>query len=316
MRSMPERIHNGIPALDMSFNPSLWRERSLAMDFTDAVSQFGRYQRMRGRSAGTERKYRYLLQTWGRWLESQGASWETASEEQIESCLEDYSEAHSRSTTALFQTCLRSFYRWAKRKRHVPSNPAEDLETISRNHAAPRALSDQRTQALLAAIDTLAGPDGQRNRIIVRFFLFTGLRLAELSGLDREDLDMDARTILVRHAKYGRQRIVAINRTLYDDLQAWGLPKSGPIFRSERGRLADEGISQMFRRIIQKKLGFPEITAHVLRHTHATKLRRCGADLRQIQTQLGHEHPETTAIYTTVYDSELHQIVNLLSADW
>ena len=72
----------------------------------------------------------------------------------------------------------------------------------------------------------------------------------------------------------------------------------------------------MFRREIQGRLGFEEVTAHVLRHTHGTKLRRAGADLREIQIQLGHSKPETTAIYTRVWDEELHSAVNRLNGDW
>lgn len=284
------------------------------MDLDTAITEFGRYLHMRGRMPGTERKYRYLLVQYGAWLGPR--AWEAATGLLLEAFLEEYSVAHSRSSTALMSTCLRSFYRWARRKRHVMVNPAEELETITRDHPAPRALSDQRVRELLAAIETFTNPEGARNRMIVRTFLFTGLRLAELAGMNREDLDMDARTITVTHAKGGTQRIIPINDTLYADLMQWGIPDSGAIFLCHKGRFEAEGISQMFRRIIQSRLGFHEVTAHVLRHTHATKLRRCGADLRQLQTQLGHELPETTAIYTKVYDEELHEVTNRLSGAW
>lgn len=282
----------------------------------DAITQYGRWQRTRGHSAGTERSYGYLLAQYGRWLASQDLQWQAVTVDHLESFLEDYRASHSKTSTALFGTCLRSFYKWARRRRLVTVNPAEELDPIGRDRPSARALHDWRVRDLLAALDTLTTPDGRRNRVIVRMFLFTGLRLSELAGLDRPDLDMDAKVITVRFAKGGRARVVAMNDTLHNDLVAWGLPESGPLFRCSRGRLTAAGISEMFRKVIQKQLGFDEVTAHVLRHTHGTKLRRQGADLRQIQTQLGHTKPETTAIYTRVWDEELHPAVNRLTDAW
>lgn len=286
------------------------------MHISEAIRQFNRYQTMRGRAAGTQRSYGYLIEQFGRWLAGQKISWQAVTIDTLESFLEEYRDGHSRTSTALISTCLRSFYRWARRKRHIPMNPADELEPIERDRPAGRALEDQRVRQLMAALDTLKGPEGRRNRIIVRFFLFSGLRLSELAGLDCSDLDMCARTILVRSAKGGRVRIVAMNDTLHADLSAWGLPSSGPLFVCSRGRLSAAGISEMFRKVVQRKLGFDGVTAHVLRHTHGTKLRRAGADLRGIQVQLGHQKPETTALYTTVYDEELHKAVNLLNNGW
>jgi site-specific recombinase XerD len=286
------------------------------MHIHEAITQFGRYLHMRGRSVGTQRSYGYLLEQYGRWLASHQLAWHAATSDQIESFLEEYRESHSRTSTALFATCLRSFYRWARRKRLVAANPTDELEEITRDRPAPRAIDDGTIRALLAALDTLTGTEGRRNRMIVRMFLFTGLRLSELAGLDRRDLDMDAKTIIVRHAKGGRQRIIAIPEVFHKDLQVWGLPESGPLWRCSRGRLSAAAISEMFRRVVRDELGMRGITAHVLRHTHATKLRRAGADLRGIQTQLGHSKPETTAVYTAVYDEELHEAVNRLTADW
>jgi site-specific recombinase XerD len=279
-------------------------------------TQFGRYLHMRGRSFGTQRSYGYLLEQYARWLASQKLTWHGVTSNDIETFLEEYRESHSRTSTALFATCLRSFYRWARRKRLVPSNPTDEIEDIARDRPAPRAIDDKSIRTLLAALDTLTGTEGKRNRIIVRTFLFTGLRLSELAGLDRRDVDMDAKTIVVRHAKGGRQRIIAMPDVLHQDLVAWGLPESGPIWRCSRGRLTAAAISEMFRRVVQDELGNHDVTAHVLRHTHATKLRREGADLRGIQTQLGHSKPETTAIYTAVYDEELHEAVNRLTGAW
>lgn len=286
------------------------------MKLEQAIRSFGKYQRMRGRSPGTERSYGYLLEQWGRWLDTQHLDWRKVKLKHLEAFLEEYRETHSRTSTALFSTCLRSFYKWARRRQHVPSSPAAELEPISRERPQPRALPDRQVRALLAALDELTDAEGRRNRLIVRAFLFTGLRLGELAALRWHDIDMDARTILVRKAKGGAQRIVAINSTLYADLAAWGPKLSGPIWTCSRGPLTAAGISEMFRKVIQRKLDFEGVTAHDLRHTHGTKLRRMGADLRAIQHALGHARTQTTALYTAVYDDELHEVVELLTNNW
>jgi site-specific recombinase XerD len=287
------------------------------MHISKAIREFGSYQLMRGRTPGTERSYGYLLLQWGRWLAANNLHWQKAQLLDVERFLEEYKQTHARSSTALLATCLSSFYRWAKRKNHTRHNPCADLEPISRDRPIPRALTDTETRQLLDALDTLRGFEGERNRLIVRMFLFTGIRLAEMANIDREDVDMDAKTIRIRVSKGGRQRMVAINQTLYDDLVKYRIQhKTGPLFRGTRGRLSKEGISEMFRRVVQKQLGFKTVTAHRLRHTFGTKLRRKGADLRAIQATLGHAKIQTTTIYTAVYDDEMHKTVNLLGSDW
>lgn len=112
------------------------------MNLAEAIRAYGRNQRMRGRTPGTERSYGYLLEQYGRWLDGQGLQWDQVTEDAIESFLEEYREGHSRTSTALYSTCLRSFYRWARRKRHVAVNPAADIEPIARDRPQPRALPD------------------------------------------------------------------------------------------------------------------------------------------------------------------------------
>jgi len=90
----------------------------------------------------------------------------------------------------------------------------------------------------------------------------------------------------------------------------------GPLFLSKRGgALSAAGILEMFRCGVKGELGI-DCTPHQPRHTFATELRRRGADLREIQTLLGHANLNTTAIYTAVYDDDLEQAVGKLSEEW
>jgi site-specific recombinase XerD len=290
------------------------------MEFDQAVNGFNRSLKAAGRSAGTERSYGYLLARWGRWLESQSTSWTEASDDQVHEFIEEYAQSHSRTSTALMGTCIRSFYRWAVRRRHVPSSPAAGLEVGQRDRPLPRALPAWKIRQLLSRLDERPADladeqrcEWERNRLIVRCYLFTGLRLSELATLTRDDVDLEASTIRVL-GKGRRERFVPIHPALGDDLAA--LAGAGPLFPSRRGGpLSAAGIGEMFRSFVQDQLSIA-CTPHQLRHTFATELRRQGVDLRVIQRLLGHAKLDTTAIYLNIDTDDLAGAILRIGGSW
>jgi integrase/recombinase XerC len=288
-----------------------------------AVKGFARSLHKNGCTAGTISSYGYLLEQWEQWLKTRGEAWNEVSLDTIEDFLEEYAENHSRTSTALFGTCLRSFYSWAERRNYVEVSPAHHLPPLKRDRPLPRYLQDWQVRLLLERLDQppadlseYQAEEWQRNRLIVLTLLYTGIRLAECASLRWEMFDFDARTVKVL-GKGNRERTIPLHPRLYDELIAWKRgATSGPLFMGRKGYpLADEGISQMFRSFVVGKLGIP-CTAHQLRHTCATKLRRNKADLREIQSILGHANLNTTAIYTAVYDEEKQAAIAKLPADW
>ena len=286
------------------------------MQLEEAVQAFCRTLHATGRSGGTERSYSYLLAQWGRWLDTSGLSWRGVTEAQLESFLEEYAQTHSAASTGLFATCLRSFYRWACRRRHVRCSPAENLDTVKRPRPLPRALPRWKVRSLLGKLDQRpAGLDldqrveWNRNRLIVRAYLYTGLRLSELAGLSWDAVDLDARTLRVV-GKGNRERVIPLHPLLCDELAT--IAGDGPLFKSRRGgRLSPAGVSEMFRKFVRGQLEV-SCTAHQLRHTFATELRRRAVDLRAIQQLLGHANLNTTAIYTQVSPDDLTSAVDRL----
>jgi len=289
------------------------------MDFDQAVNGFSRALRAAGRCASTERSYGYLLAQWGRWLDQRGAHWTGATDDQVQDFIEEYAQSHSRTSTALIGTCLRSFYRWAVRRRHVPSSPTAGLEVSRRDRPLPRALPAGKIRQLLARLDEMPGGldtdrrlEWERNRVIVRCYVFTGMRLAELAQLTREDLDIDAGSIRVM-GKGRRERFIPIHPAIAGDLGALA-SASGPLFPSRKGGpLSAAGISEMFRKFVCGQL---EVccTPHQLRHSFASELRRQGVDLRVIQRLLGHAKLDTTAIYLNIDPDDLAG--GILRLDW
>lgn len=287
------------------------------MQLEDAIGGFCRALHAAGRSGGTEKAYSNLLRQWGRWLEQHSSSWSRATDDLVLDFLEEYAQRHSSTSTALFGTCLRSFYRWACRRRHVRRSPVANLEPSRRRRPLPRALPDWKIRILLERLDQvppgldLAGlREWERNRLIVRCYLYTGMRLAELAALDWSAIDLDEATIRVR-GKGDKERIVPIAPAILVELAE--LAGDGPVFTSRRGgRLSAAGISEMFRKFVRDQLEV-SCTPHQLRHSFATKLRRRGVDLRAIQQLLGHANLNTTAIYTQVYPDDLVGAVEQLA---
>lgn len=290
------------------------------ISFDQAVNGYCRALHAAGRSAGTERSYGYLLARWGRWLDQRDIGWTLASLDQAEDFIEEYAQNHGRSSTALIGTCLRSFYRWAQRRRHVDSSPVANLEPGQRDRPLPRALPASKVRQLLSRLDQQPGEldddqrrEWERNRVIVRCFLFTGARLSELAQLTYDDIDLELSMIRIL-GKGRRERFVPVHPQLVDDLAA--LAGAGPLFPSRKGGpLSAAGIGEMFRKFVQGQL---EVccTPHQLRHTFATELRRQGVDLRVIQRLLGHAKLDTTAIYTQVYPDDLTGAILRIGGSW
>lgn len=151
-----------------------------------------------------------------------------------------------------------------------------------------------------------------RDKAILEMFYATGMRIAELSGLNTQDVDMDELTIKVT-GKGNKQRMVIMNETARDALMAWLKirPSSGgtAMFLSGKGkRFSIRGIQKMFQaRLAQsgvKSAGSP----HTMRHSFATHLLEGGADLVSIKELLGHESLSTTQIYTNIAMSRIKKV--------
>jgi integrase len=162
----------------------------------------------------------------------------------------------------------------------------------------------------------LAAAKRPKDRLLLEFDLFTGLRVAELCALEVLDVDLDQGQVIVRQGKGGKDRIVPLPARLIEPLRAWiGQRTAGPLFPSPRGvRLSTRAVQKLIKRLAAAA-GLPEankprrFTPHKLRHRYATNLYKKSKNLRVVQTVLGHESIATTEIYTHVEDDDLKQAV-------
>jgi integrase/recombinase XerC len=237
-----------------------------------------------------------------------------------------YRQGQSRASVARKLSALRSFARFLRREGLIDSDPVALAASPRREQKVPAHLSVDEMSRLLEAPD-VSSPLGRRDRAILELFYASGLRLAELVGLNLEDLNLTSR--IVRVAGKGRkERLVPFNTSTQKALRAWypdrallrATGKSGvrnrkpgvsddPLFVNARGtRLSGRSVQRLVARYVTGCSTRFGISPHALRHSFATHLLQHGADLRAIQELLGHVQLSTTQRYTHVNAAQLLEV--------
>lgn len=225
----------------------------------------------------------------------------------------------SRTTLSRRATAARVFTAWTASTGRVGTDPGALLARPRAHRVLPPALSDVEARQLLdsaAARAQDAGAAGLRDVAILELLYATGVRVAELTGLDIDDVDTERRVVRVL-GKGRKERSVPYGVPAGRAVDAWvrsGRPRlagagSGPaLFLGARGRRIDQ---RAVRTIVHARLadvpGAPDLGPHGLRHTAATHLLEGGADLRAVQEILGHASLATTQIYTHVSTDRLRR---------
>lgn len=235
--------------------------------------------------------------------------------ELLERALHDlYRSGHAPSSAARALAAWRSFSRFCARRGVLASDPARALPFPKRGRRLPRTLP---SHDLAGALDAIAGEDreSRRDRALLELAYSSGLRLAELVGLNRGDVDARAGLVRVR-GKGRRERIVpvgdgalgAVDRYLRATGRTGAARGDEPVFVNARGgRLSGRTV----QRVVSRRLGAIAaglgVSPHALRHSFASHLLDRGADLRAIQELLGHRSLASTQVHTHVTRGRLRK---------
>jgi integrase/recombinase XerD len=270
----------------------------------------------KGLSRTTISAYRADLERFATSLQSGG---QLASADAVRGYIDSLYQARmaSRSIARHIAT-LRNFYAHLIEKGAVDTDPTAHLTAPRQWQSLPKYLNKQQIDDLLASCDG-SKPQGLRDRAMLELLYASGLRVSELCGVRVSDLEMNMGVVRVV-GKGNKHRIVPVGKSALATVERYlgnGRPQmlkgraSPYLFVTNRGGAMTRQCFWTLLGAYGKKAGiFHNLTPHVLRHTFATHLLEGGADLRSLQSMLGHADISTTQIYTHVVRSRLRRTVD------
>jgi len=222
-------------------------------------------------------------------------------------------QGYAASTVARRLACLRSFFRYLRRRGSLAADPSVGLRNPKQPRRLPRLLRIDEVIRLLDGVPTDT-PPGVRDRTMLETLYGGGLRVSELVGLNLDDLDFDQDLVRVR-GKGRRERLCPLGPMAFHWLKCW-IPLRRPrrafekaVFLNQRGtRLTTRSIGRLLEAHLLRAGLTNTASPHTLRHSFATHLLDGGADLRSVQELLGHRNLTTTQIYTHVTQERLLDI--------
>ncbi len=204
---------------------------------------------------------------------------------------------------------IRSFFNYICNKRHLlEENPCKDVDTPKQMKSLPRYLTLNESLSLLESVD---GANRERDYCILTLFLNCGLRISELIGLDITDIHDDALRVL---GKGNKVRVVYLNQACKDALAQYltvrrpitGKDKNALFLSAQNKRISRSMVHALVKKHLSAAgLDSEKYSSHKLRHTAATLMLQNGVDVKAVQEVLGHEHLNTTEIYTHIDNEAL-----------
>ena len=255
-------------------------------------------------------------------LAGQGTSLAEASAEAIESYFAALgARGLAPATAARRRASVRQFYRFVLGEGWRSDDPSRRVDAPRKGRPLPRTLSRAEVDALIAAAAARDGAQGLRLACMVELLYASGLRVSELTALPLSVLARDPAYLIVK-GKGGKERLAPLNPAARAAVKAYlqvrptFLPKGDAanpwLFpsRGKGGRLTPRRLAQLLDEAAAGAGIDPaRVSPHVLRHAFATHLLEGGADLRVVQTLLGHADIATTQIYTHLAGDHLRQVV-------
>lgn len=285
----------------------------------------------KGAAANTLDAYRRDLLDYAGYLDRAGVSLANATKPDVSRYMQELSVAGLKpASRARRLSAVRQLYKFLEAEGAVRESPVEGLAAPTKVRALPKTLSvdevDRLIETAARAVDGLKGRElvrAVRHHCLLEMLYATGMRVSELVSLPRSVLKGDPRLLAIR-GKGGRERLVPLNsgaRTaLVRYLSLGQSPEDGvaPMVttrylfpsRGQEGHLTRQRFAQDLKdAAIQAGLDPERVSPHVLRHAFASHLLDRGADLRSVQSLLGHADISTTEIYTHVLEERLKRLV-------
>ncbi|WP_439123006.1 site-specific tyrosine recombinase XerD [Marivita sp.] len=282
----------------------------------------------RGAATNTQLAYARDLADFTDWLSSQGSSLTDARKVDVENYLIHCdTQGLAKSTRARRLSAIKQLYRFCFEEGFRADNPAVQISGPGRDKRLPKTLSTEEVDRLLDAATAhgRSPAEKERNTCLMQLLYATGMRVSELVSLPLSSAKGDPRMLLIR-GKGDKERMVPLSPPARAALRDWlktreemedaartdGKPASAFLFpsRGKSGHLTRHAFYILIKELaVEGGVSPSKVTPHTLRHAFATHLLANGADLRAIQTFLGHADVSTTEIYTHVLEERLKELV-------
>jgi integrase/recombinase XerC len=273
-------------------------------------------------SAHTIAAYRRDLTQLATFLHRAGSSLGEAEHPQLRRFLaQQHTLGYARASIARRVGAIRTFYRWAVATDRSDRDPSALLGSPKVVNRLPTVLRPREAAALAEAPGTGPSPDpieravALRDRAVLELLYGSGLRVGEIAGLSRVQVDTDRGRVLVR-GKGEKEREVPMSDHAVDAIRAWlsagrptmaGEDRTSMFFNRKGKPFSGRDIRAMVEQYAGRVLPGRRVTPHTLRHSFATHLLEGGADIRAVQELLGHASVATTQRYTHVSRTRLFE---------
>jgi len=290
-----------------------WKSTVLIESFLDMLLA------ERNAAINTRAAYGRDLSDVAQYLAKQNADLVAASEDELRGYLQSLGKTSAR-TQARHLSSIRQFYRFLCSEHHRKEDPSRAIDAPKLGRILPKYLSEGDVNKLLMVVNRMKGQDGMRLKAMLELLYASGLRVTELVSLPLSALQFERGFIQVK-GKGGKERVVPLGEPAARALRAWlperkailGDKAKSPYLFPSRGStkyITRQRFFQLLKEVALKAGIDPKrLSPHVLRHAFATHLVEHGADLRSVQTMLGHADIATTQIYTHVASERLNQTV-------
>lgn len=257
------------------------------------------------------------LQKFATFLQCSKLSLQQVRHEHIRKFLETlYRQDLSARSAARHLAALRHFFQFLVKEGRLATDPAHEVEAPHISHSLPKYLNFKEVESLLIQPD-VATPTGLRDRALLELLYATGMRVSELLSVRWEDFEPNM-GIVRCVGKGNKERLIPIGKSALRAVELYlrngrsslaqqpGVPH---LFLNQRGGpLSRVGFWKILKAYGRRAGIHASLSPHVVRHSFATHLLERGADLRSIQSMLGHSDISTTQIYTHVLKERLRQV--------
>ena len=267
-------------------------------------------------SDNTLQSYKRDIIQYQNYLEENGINYAKVSKEDIKAYLNYLKQIGKKpSTISRNLASIRSFYQFSIRNKKIKNDPTEDVQSPKIEKRVPSVLTAQEVELLLEQPKDV-DLKGTRDKAMLEFAYATGMRVTEIINLNIEDVNLEGEYVICRVGT--KQRNIPLGSLSLKALKEY-IDEARPILiRNEKEkalfvnvngqRLTRQGFWKIVKYYKEQAHITKDITPHVLRHSFATHLLQNGADLKAIQTMLGHSDISSTQVYMQFQDPGLKDI--------